>query len=255
MLVFIVPLKGRHASKNWTQVCALARRTLLSLLAQDHPDFRIFLVCDEVPNGFPAHSALKIIQEKFPTPEPSNWGSRLDKWSKIRVGMAAARELAPCHIMMVDADDCVSKRLSGFSAERPNSPGWIFDDGWIHDEGSSLIFRKRHQFDEVCGSSSIVRTSRDDLSLLERAGGCGLGIGVWRSGHHDVRRHSNERGTPLEVLPFPGAIYNLGTGENTSSFSLRKWRSRKVLLKKLLGYRLLTARLRNEFGLSELSAH
>jgi hypothetical protein len=131
MLAFIVPLKGCHASKNWTQVCALAQRTLLSLLAQEHPGFRIFLVCNEVPDGFPAHSALKIIQETFPTPEPSNWGSRLDKWSKIRVGMAAARELAPCHIMMVDADDCVSQRLSGFCAEHPNSPGWIFDDGWI----------------------------------------------------------------------------------------------------------------------------
>jgi hypothetical protein len=253
MLAFIVPLKGRHASKNWTQVCALARRTLLSLLAQEHPDFQIFLVSDEVPDGFPVHSALNIIQAKFQTLESSNW--RLDKWSKIRVGMTAVRKFAPCHIMMVDADDCVSKRLSGFCAERPNSPGWIFDDGWIHDEGSPLIFRKRHQFDAVCGSSSIVQTSADDFSLLEREGCRGLGIGVWRSGHNNVRRHANEQGTPLEVLPFPGAIYNVATGENTNSFSLREWRSRKVLLKKLLAYRLLTARLRDEFGLSELSAN
>ena len=58
-----------------------------------------------------------------------------------------------------------------------------------------------------------------------------------------------QRGTPLEPLPFPGAIYNLATGENYTTLSLRTWRSRRMKLEKLLHTRPLTRAIREEFGL------
>jgi len=248
MLAFIVPLQSRQASKDWAHVCALVGRTLRSLLAQKHPDFRVFLVCNEVPNDCLAHPSLTIIQRSFPLPDMSKWENRMtDKWSKVRVGTFFVRDLAPCHIMVVDADDCVSSHLSEYCAEYPDSHGWIFDQGWIHDEGSRFIFRKRHSFDSICGTSSIVRTMPDELPVSEGDGRHHFHI--LRSGHTKIRANSIERGTALEPLPIPGSVYNLATGENHTSFSLHGWRSKSILSRKLLSYRLLTRRIRDEFGL------
>ena len=60
---------------------------------------------------------------------------------------------------------------------------------------------------------------------------------------------SRQCGTALEPLPIPGSVYNLATGENHTSFALYGWRSKSILLQKLLSYRLLTRRIRDEFGL------
>ena len=251
MLAFIVPLQGRCASKNWPLVCALLTRTLLSLLAQRHPDFRIFLVCSEVPNGCPIDDKLTIIVRSFPAPDMSRWENRMtDKWSKVRVGLVAARELTPCHIMVVDADDCVSNQLSGYCAASPYAHGWIFDKGWVHDEGSRFIFKKRHNFDLICGTSSIVRTRADELPETETDER--EHFHILRSGHTGIRARSIERGTSLETLPIPGSVYNVATGENHTAFSLQGWRSKQILLQKLVSYRLLTHKIRQEFGLYDL---
>jgi len=153
-------------------------------------------------------------------------------------------------VMVTDADDCVSNRLAAHVSSNPHSFGWCFDEGWLHDERSRLIYRRRHGFDDICGTSSIVRMDESDLpgsESDEKSDNI-----ILRSGHTTIRRNMVERGTPLEILPFAGAVYNLATGENWSPFSLRRWKSKKVLVKKLLGYRLLTRGIRTEFGLVDL---
>jgi hypothetical protein len=252
VLVFIVPLQSPAASKSWRHVSALALRSLRSILGQTHPDFQIFLVCNEPPIGLSAHPSLTILQRSFPVPDISARENRMmDKWKKVRVGLVAARTLAPCHIMIVDADDCVSNRLVARVDADPLAVGWFFDGGWIHDEGSPLIYRRRHDFDAICGTSSIVRISVENLPEDE-SGGREDNL-ILRSGHTKIRAGMIAQGTPLKRLPFFGAVYNLATGENDSSFSLRTWRSKKILLKKLLNYRLLTRRIRAEFGLYQVN--
>jgi hypothetical protein len=191
------------------------------------------------------------MQRDFPVPDMSVWENRMaDKWAKVRVGLVAARKFAPCHIMVADADDCVSNRLSGLCAENPDSHGWIFDQGWMHDEGKPVIFWKKKDFDAVCGTSSIVRATPAELPAEET--GDRESIHILRSGHTQIRANSLARGTPLAPLPFRGAVYCLATGENHTDCSLRDWKSKKALLQKLLGYRLLTRRTREEFGLHDL---
>lgn len=252
MLIFIIPLQSPRASKNWPHVSVLAQRTLRSVLRQTDQDFRVFLVCNEPPDLCPAHPALTILERDFPAPDMSVWENRMaDKWGKVRVGLMAARRYASCHIMVVDADDCVSNRLSGLCAEHPESNGWFFDQGWFRDEGSRIIFKKKKDFDMVCGTSSIVRAGPDDLPTEEK--GDRESIHILRSGHTKIRVNSVARGTPLEPLPFLGAVYCLATGENHTAFSLQGWRSKKIMLQKLLCYRLLTRRIRAEFGLYDLA--
>ena len=115
----------------------------------------------------------------------------------------------------------------------------------MHDEGSRLLFLKRHNFDALCGTSSIVLLQKHEFPRsTDEARRCI----VLESGHTKIRANMARRGTPLTPLPFPGSIYILGTGENHSAFSLRGWRSTKALLKKLLNYRPFTKSIEKEFG-------
>ena len=71
-------------------------------------------------------------------------------------------------------------------------------------------------------------------------------------GHFEFRNPGRAGGRKLEPLPFPGAVYVTATGENDSGISLREWRGKKMLIKKLINSRLLTRRLRQEYGLYEV---
>ena len=253
MLVFIVPLQSPEVSTDWTHVCKLAQRTISSILNQTHPEFRLLLVCNKPPADLPMHPALSILRRDFPIPDSSDRENRMiDKWKKVRIGMVAARAFAPCHIMAVDADDLVSRNLAGFCAANPNGRGWIFDRGWMHDENSRWVFRRRSNFDAICGTSNILRMDLADLPTTEE--GSDEDNMLLKFGHTQIRAGMAARGTPLAELPFYGAMYILHTGENYSGFSLRGWRSKKIMLQKLLNYRPITAALRPEFGLEPLSS-
>jgi hypothetical protein len=252
MLAFVIPLRNRLSNEDWSLASALARRTLRSILAQTSRDFHVFLVCRDKPDACPADDQLTIVQRDFPNPDAYDAAApMLDKSTKVRVGLVAARAVAPCHVMLCDADDCVSGRLAAYVAKYPECDGWYFERGWMHDEHSRLIFNRCRDFDAICGTSAIVRVTPADLPTSETDNNDDEKC-VVLSGHHRVRSESMRRGKPLLPLPFAGAVYVVGTGINDSGFSLRGWRSKKVLLQKCLNYRPLTQNIRREFGLSQL---
>lgn len=251
MLLFIVPLQSPAASADWKFVSQLAERCLRSLASQSCPAFHIVLVCNEAPQTSFTHPALTVIEEDFPIPARGNQEARMDdKWRKIKRGLVFARSLAPNHVMCVDADDCLSSRLAKLVQENPQCHGWRFETGYMHDEGSRWLFR-RDNFHQYCASSSIVRCGDEDFPRdMEEPD---ERFCILKSGHIGIVQGMRERGTPLEILPFVGTIYITATGENHSGFSLRGWRSRRILLQKLLRSRPVTQAVRQEFGLYELA--
>ena len=162
------------------------------------------------------------------------------KFGKLKRGMVYARRWAPCHVMFVDADDCVSSRLADLVERNPSCPGWVLDHGYMHSEGTHLVYC-RDNFDQYCGTSSIVRCAEDDFpsSMSESS----FRFDVLRHGHKGIARAMRERGTPLERAPFVGAVYVTDTGENNSGVSLFPWGPR------FLSSLPLSASMRQEFGL------
>lgn len=61
------------------------------------------------------------------------------------------------------------------------------------------------------------------------------------------------RGTPLQSLPFIGAVYIVNTGENDSGMRMRGWQGRRHTLEKLAVIRPLTDRIRSTMGLYDLA--
>ena len=246
MLIFIMPLKSPAVCRDWSLVSRLAERSLKSVCRQTHAAFQLLLVCHRRPETDFTHPALTIIEEDFPVPGSANEERMADKSRKLWRGLVAARASTPAHIMFVDADDCVSRRLAGHVAEHLDAQGWYFEYGYIHDQGSRWVLRKR-DFHLLCGSSHILRCRPEDLptNMGEKESDYWIGS----HGHPEMAAFMRARGTPLAPFPSCGAVYNTATSESYSGMALRNWHSRRILLYKMLNYRLLTRAIREEFGL------
>lgn len=249
MLTFIVPLQSPAASRDWQYVQRLCRRTLRSICNQSFDDFRVILVCNESPTGIGDLRNLTIIKEAFPIPGPSTAERMNDKWLKVKRGLVEARQNGAGYIMICDADDCVSNRLAEFCERSPRCAGWSLDRAFIHDEGSSWLFL-RDGFARLCGTSAMVWAEPHELPSsmddpIDR-------YFLLCHGHGVISDYLASVGRPLAPLPFPGAVYCTGTGENDSGFRFADWRSRKLLLQKILNARLLNRKRVQEFGLFPL---
>lgn len=249
MLNFIMPLKSPAVCRDWARVSQLAERSMRSVCQQTQGDFRLVLVCNQRPATDFTHPALTVIEEDFPIPGAAGEERMADKSRKVWRGLAAIRGDGPSHVMFVDADDCVSRRLAALVAANPEANGWYFETGYVHDHGSRWVLRKSN-FHLMCGSSHILRVRPEELPRSSAEPESSHWIGC--HGHHEVDEFLRARGTPLAPLPFIGAIYNTATGETYTGLSLRNWHSRRILLYKLFHYRLCTSAIRREFGLYPL---
>ncbi|MBV8900853.1 MAG: glycosyltransferase family 2 protein [Verrucomicrobia bacterium] len=248
MLYFIVPLKSRAASHDWERVSRLCRRTLASLYQQTSPQFRIFLVCTDVPTGLASHARLEIVQENFPPPAPNKQAQIADKAAKVRRGLIAVRERGGGFVMGVDADDLVHHDLAALTAAQPQTNGWMIRSGYSYSEGSRWL-ECHNDFHLRCGSSHIIRLAPEELpdDLAGPAENCF----VLRHGHHGIAAYLAGIGRPLGVVPFPGAIYVKMTGENNTGPDLSGIGLRATV-SKVLRTRPVTPAIRKAFNLKPL---
>ncbi len=218
MLLFLLPLKSSKVSNSWENTCLLLERSLRSICAQTHTDFKVLVVCHEQPEITFAHEAIDFLCVDFPRPRPVNYDEAFpmkepnrDKNKKILFGLLHARAFKPSHVVFIDADDLVSQRLAAFVSQNPAQPGWYIDKGFAYLENSAKLVPIKERFYGKCGSSHIVR-----FDLLEKiAQKTSLETVDHRFLHHqDVRSMVIEQGATLSPLPFPGAIYVTDHGEN-----------------------------------------
>ncbi|MDP5337012.1 MAG: hypothetical protein NWQ28_00360 [Nodularia sp. (in: cyanobacteria)] len=183
------------------------------------------------------------------TPPASDINSkRLDRGKRLLTGLAYAEKFAPSHIMIVDADDCVSSHLAEFVSQNQDGNGWFIDKGYIYRENSKFIYFRSKAFSQLCGSGVIVKYSNNFDYLFV----------------NDIYDHKIKclgDGNLLEPLPFIGAVYIIDNGENVYLNSeklnyLKETLKQKGLifyLRNFLQYRWLTKSIRNQFNLSKLN--
>ena len=246
MLVFLIPLKAKASAADWTRVSRLCERTLMSACAQTCPDFRIILSCTDLPETGFTHPNLIIEQHEYPPVDRHCRQSQsLDKVLKLSRASGRAREFAPCHVMVLDADDLVSRRLAGFVDGLADPMSWRIDHGWLYQEGSRWIWRHR-DLSSVCGSTHLVYCEPEDLPAAPEQGELLLTAHI---PHTEITHELARRGREIRPLPFPGTIYSAAHGDNWSEgymFQRRSWRTH---LQRLSRMRPLTTRIRREFGL------
>ena len=249
MLLFLIPLKGRAAAKDWQAVSRLCERTLRSACAQTSPNFQVILSCTDVPEMKFDHPNLTILQREYPAVDTTSKQSQsLDKIYKLAHATGHARRFAPCHVMVLDADDLVSCQLAEFVDRHPDAPGWRVDQGWLYQEGSGWIC-KHPALSTICGSTFIIRCNEDDLPETTRKGDLLLTAHI---PHTELSEELARRGRPLEPLPFPGTIYAAAHGDNWTEGYFFKRRSWRTHLRRLSRMRPVTPKIREDFGLVPL---
>jgi hypothetical protein len=194
------------------------------------------------------NDAVDLLLVDYPPAEGGLADRRADKARKLKRGFEYARTLGASHVMAVDADDCVSRRIAEVVESDPEAGGWLLRKGYLWKEGSRVAYLNRRNFNHSCGSSAIVRI---DLfhHLFDRE---------WR------RYSFEEPALPSELtfksFPFAGAVYCIlnrenmfmnrqrlvthRTGEGSMQYYLRKARKYVPMP--------VTRHLVNEFGLYPL---
>ena len=261
MIVFITSLRHPLNNNSYERVLALAGRTLKSVCNQSSADFRVLVVCNEVPALAFSHPQIQFVRVNFPPPS-SLASSRIaveevrrDKGSKYLVGLIHARRLNASHVMFFDADDFVSGRVAGFVRQNVGHNGWFVNTGYVYNARRNAFMSLDEGFQTRCGTCYIVNTSLFAVPLdfpADASQECILShfgrahVHELLGSHRYLQDHLFKTGTPLEPLPFRGVVYHADHGENwTRSFGFTKGLSRVAL----------TDELRREFSLWRGESH
>jgi hypothetical protein len=214
-LTFAIPVRDPRGVTDWAPIRELMAITLKSLVSQRGPSARIVIGASpgtDLPELPPSAEVVEVHLPFRPLPDgegPERWDAILvDKGLRLAHALAAATPQG--HVMVVDYDDLVSARLTEVVAASPEAPGWFVDAGYLWD-GGPLASVLPTGFNDLCGTSLIVRhdllkvpADPDDPAGLEWIKATLGSHKLW----HDLFE--------LEQLPFPGAVYRVGSGANVS---------------------------------------
>lgn len=184
------------------------------------------------------------------------------KQKKIVAGLLSVRELKPTHVMPVDPDDCISNKIASFVNQNSQQNGWYIDSGYEYDDGSSKIAIKKSGFYKICGSCNIIKYQFFNLpeTLLPYDQ---INFDRFINGHPLAKSDLATRGTPIEPLPFPGAVFvrdKVGESISMQEPLLAKFqrnpketvRGLKKMLLAPINERKLNKKICQEFGLYPL---
>ena len=219
MIYFLIPLMSKKAANNWQMVSTLFNRTLWSCYNQTVPDFRIIVACHEIPKLTKQYDNrvefIQVDESKAPIPKNS-YEKMLDKGYKTHTLAMRLRELGGGYAMLVDADDLVSSRLAEFIKKHPNENGYYIKTGYVYFVGDKYM-KILHKFSS--GTSCIINYSINDLPdkypkvMTEN---CDANEWIIRKRHGGIVGACKDAGRALSPLPFKGAVYVLGSGDNHS---------------------------------------
>lgn len=243
MLAFVTTIRHPRNCRSYERVGRLLDATLKSICRQTSDDFVVIVVHNRRPDVSIADSRIRYVHVDWPAPSDEasphiGWNAfTLDKGTKCAIGVALARQFEPDHVMFVDADDLIHHSLAELSNNYPTHPGWYSPRGLIHTAGSRHVHDVTSGFHLKNGSTAVVRVDLIDVpaelqpssgqrEILESMGADEVSSLLGQHGHwQDL---ASARGEQMEALPFPSAIWMIGTGENHSG-NLRSGRSRRAI--------------------------
>ena len=257
MLVFIIPVKSRAISPDWSLFSRLFERCLRSVCNQTSPNFKVVVVCNEKPQTTFGSSHVEYLMVDFPPPGSEKVSlligiqspKEADKAKKILAGLTYAKKFNPSHTMVVDADDCISKNIAEFVEQNPDGDGWYIKKGYVYKEGKKYIYLNVKNFNHLCGTSIIIKYYLAKYLINDGK-------------HYDHCATYLNNDIRLKPLPFTGAIYSIENRENyrmtveaVKELKNNIFQNRiSFLLEKISKYRiyLLSNSIRQQFGLYKL---
>ena len=216
LVTFVIPVRHPDNARDWALLRSSLSQTIASISNQTHDDWRAVIVANTGADLPPLPDRFEVERVTFPPNPVHEIGSanreafleaiRFDKGRRVLMGMLRARESR--FFMVVDDDDLVSARIVRHVSEHPDANGWTIDHGYLWSDGGRLLL-SHDDFNGHCGTSLIIRSDLYGLPAgLEDASPDW--IKSMLGSHTRIARILAERGTPLESLPFRGAVYRVG---------------------------------------------
>jgi hypothetical protein len=216
---FAIPFKPRSACVDWEQAQANLRRTIGSVRGAAVTEPAIVAVaCHDEPELDVVSGEVNVLTVPFAEPA-DRWGGGRDKSSKRRFIGAWLREALigeETYVMFLDADDLVHEKIVEHALANGHG-SYVVDDGYVFDVASGLLWHRRQGFHRTCGSSFIVRFTRDELpsSWEDTASPFGqFGSSPDQRGHQDYDQVASELGRPPAAVPFPAVVYTVNHSES-----------------------------------------
>lgn len=262
-MTFLIPVRHYANARDWSLLKSNLRQTVASIAAQTHGDWRGLIIANEGSDLPPLPERFSVEWVQFPpndmhelkasaTREQFYDAFRIDKGRRVLSGMLRARDSR--FFMIVDDDDFVSSRITQHAVDHPHANGWTVNHGYIwSDRGQWLL--EHDEFNTICGTSLIVRS--DLYALPQRFEDASPDYIKSMLGSHVQLHHIlEERNTPLQPLPFRGAVYRIGQAGSHSQAPgiLRKYflnrqalRKPSQLMRDVQRLRILNRELRQQF--------
>jgi hypothetical protein len=211
MLGFIIPLKSQKVSSNWDIVCRNLMRTLSSISNQSCNEYRAVVVCNELPALGDLNINVEYIQIDLLVIPSTRIEKESDKNRKISTGLNVfMNDDRISHVMILDADDCVTSSLVEFVCSNKISNGWFMNSGFEYPDASKIIYFRDHNMHQRTGSSHVIRKNL----LKKYAASPFESVGIEFPDHQNICAEMASSGTPLEPFPYPGVVYIVENGEN-----------------------------------------
>jgi hypothetical protein len=215
-LTFCIPLLPRKNARDWDRVVEVLTQTLRSLAGQTNQSFSLIMAGQNDPGilqqfDFPS-KFLAVDYDFGDRPEDK----LKDKRWKRNLMHREVRALGGGYVMALDADDLISSRLVDHVLTTAHPYGYIIENGyafdWANQRLAPIPGAFSSNFDKVCGSCSIIYYGEDDLP--QRGEERGDKFYYRLKGHAAWAPVMAEAGRPLEVVPFPAAVYVLNHDNN-----------------------------------------
>lgn len=252
-LNFIIPVRHYLSVKDWVSVKSNLSNTIYSINSQSASNWHCYIVANEGTDLPEVNENFTIINVSFPlnhlpdqTLDAQLFYDKVREDKGLRIYEAIKRCNKNDFFMVVDYDDFVNYTLADFVIKNANKAGWFVSVGYLYSGGEFIL--KHKKFDEVCGTSNIVKVSflehyfgQDGQLPLDK-------IKELLGSHRFIKKYMNDLGYEYNSLPFPGAIYNIGIANSTSQtpsiirrvFSLHKIIKKPFeFLESLLGLRII----------------
>ena len=216
MFCFITSLRSPQVAENWQAICGLFERTAASVFSQTCPEFRLIVVCNQLPILSRAFdNRLEFIIVDLPV-QKTHGSMCADKLKKLLIAMQRVRELNADYVMPIDADDLVSRNLVSHVLKYPDADGWYVARGWKYQYGRHWK-EKLDDFNRNCGTCNVLarrwfafpnnpeQERKADAALITH-------------GHDQVIDAFTAQGARLRPFPFRAATY-IRHKENASALS------------------------------------
>lgn len=269
MLGFVVPIKPKPLSKDWGYENLLLERTIRSICSQQNDKFKVFIVHNEKPQINFSHPNIEYVHYPYPAVTINDiedfhsyvkqyyneiYAERMmDKGKKIFYGCKKAIEFHCDFIMAVDSDDLVSNLLAGFVNQVSHSEiaGWRIKNGYIYEEGSRLAIKSKQIFG-INGSTHIIRASIIEIPDFNR--NIFWNYNLFEAHGYTLARIKEYYGLDLDYIDFPAVIYIVHKNNYSNIKKIISGITLKNILKKILRTKIITYKMRSEFGLIKLSS-